>query len=162
MSKTMTPRLRFIASFARDPIVAGCPNSDPGKVRNRDRYRNRNQHGAIANRRKTNNPYESAETEEIEQRNLGRSPRSNATTNRNTNYGDRNKWQCPSEHWQHDPVRRYRTVHFEAASGCTIGELAGETIESHLERGLMQRNGSMLCLTPAGMMISDSIACELL
>ena len=51
---------------------------------------------------------------------------------------------------------------FEAASGCTIGELAGETIESHLERGLMQRNGSMLCLTPAGMMISGSIACELL
>ena len=51
---------------------------------------------------------------------------------------------------------------FEASSNCSLHELAGTTIDTHVDRGLMEIDGAMLKLTPAGMMISDSIACELL
>lgn len=51
---------------------------------------------------------------------------------------------------------------FEVASQSSLGELVGETIDSLVGRGLIELSDSMLKLTPNGMMLADSVACELL
>jgi len=51
---------------------------------------------------------------------------------------------------------------FEAASQTSLDELVGQTIDSLVGRGLIHRGDSMLKLTPNGMMLADTVACELL
>ena len=51
---------------------------------------------------------------------------------------------------------------FEAASGVTLDDLAGDTIKLLAERGLIDWGPGSLKLTATGMMVADSVACDLL